>query len=153
KEDEALPSYPLPIAENLSSVIRRQGVKEDASRYAAAADRLESEILQGNIGIGAHGDLLFTPMGTTTHLDKYLSSSSVKSLAGLSFWLRHLAHEGDFLIIDEPELNLHPKNQRLVARLLARLARSGIKVMMSTHSDYILRELNNLIMLSRDKDG
>ncbi len=153
KEDEALPSYPLPIAENLSSVIRRQGVKEDTSRYAAEADRLEREILQGNIGIGVHGDLLFTPTGATTQLDKYLSSSSVKSLAGLSFWLRHLAQRGDFLIIDEPELNLHPKNQRLVARLLARLARSGIKVMMSTHSDYILRELNNLIMLSRDKDG
>ena len=58
-----------------------------------------------------------------------------------------------FLIIDEPELNLHPQNQRKVARLLARIVRAGIKVMISTHSDHIVRELNNLIMLSADKDG
>jgi energy-coupling factor transporter ATP-binding protein EcfA2 len=61
--------------------------------------------------------------------------------------------KGEILIIDEPELNLHPHNQRLVARLLARLARSGLKVLISTHSDYIIRELNNLLMLSADEDG
>jgi energy-coupling factor transporter ATP-binding protein EcfA2 len=77
----------------------------------------------------------------------------VKALAGLSFFLRHIAEKNQFLIIDEPELNLHPDNQRKVARVLARIVRSGIKVLISTHSDYIIRELNNLIMLSADKDG
>src|SRR5262249_53765555 len=90
---------------------------------------------------------------TTERLDMNVSSSSVKALAGLSLYLRRLAQNGDFLIIDEPELNLHPHNQRQVARLLARLARSGIKVLISTHSDYVVRELNNLSMLSRDKSG
>ena len=31
--------------------------------------------------------------------------------------------------------------------------RAGVKVLISTHSDYLIRELNNLIMLSADKDG
>ena len=53
-------------------------------------------------------------------------------------------------MIDEPELNLHPQNQRLVARLLARLVNAGIKVFVTTHSDYLVKELNTLIMLSRD---
>lgn len=52
-------------------------------------------------------------------------------------------------MIDEPELNLHPANQRAVARLLARLVNAGIRVVCSTHSDYIVREINSLIMLSR----
>ena len=74
-------------------------------------------------------------------------SSSVRALADLWFYLRYYAQEGDLLIIDEPELNLHPKNQRFMARLLAMISRSGINVLITTHSEYILRELNYLIHL------
>ena len=52
-------------------------------------------------------------------------------------------------MIDEPELNLHPANQRLMARLIARLVNSDLRVIASTHSDYLVREINSLIMLSR----
>ena len=54
-------------------------------------------------------------------------------------------------MVDEPELNLHPENQRRVARLFARLVNLGIKVFITTHSDYIVKELNTLIMLNHDK--
>ena len=54
-------------------------------------------------------------------------------------------------MIDEPELNLHPDNQRRIARLLARLVNLGIKVFITTHSSYIIKELNTLIMLNRDE--
>jgi energy-coupling factor transporter ATP-binding protein EcfA2 len=50
-------------------------------------------------------------------------------------------------MIDEPELNLHPDNQRRLARLLARLVRAGHRIIVSTHSDYLVREINNLILL------
>ncbi len=50
-------------------------------------------------------------------------------------------------MIDEPELNIHPANQRQIARLLARLVNAGMSVVISTHSDYIVREFNSLIML------
>lgn len=56
-------------------------------------------------------------------------------------------------MIDEPELNLHPDNQRLIARLLARLVNRGMKVVISTHSDYIVREINNMIMLGNEFPG
>ena len=55
-------------------------------------------------------------------------------------------------MIDEPELNLHPKNQILVARLLVLLVNAGIKVFITTHSDYIVRELSNCIMLHNLSD-
>ena len=48
-------------------------------------------------------------------------------------------------------MNLHPENQRRVVRLFARLANLGIKVFITTHSDYIVKELNTLIMLNQDK--
>jgi hypothetical protein len=46
---------------------------------------------------------------------------------------------------------LHPENQCRIARLLARLVNAGIKVFITTHSDYIVKELNTLIMLNGDK--
>ena len=80
----------------------------------------------------------------------YMASSAVKSMLELYFYIISIAKKGDILIIDEPELNLHPANQRKLARFLARLVKVGIKVFITTHSDYLIKELNNLIMLSDD---
>lgn len=79
------------------------------------------------------------------------SSSAVRSLLDIGFYLKHIARKNDLLIIDEPELNLHPENQRRIARLLAKLVNCGIKVFITTHSDYIIKELNTLIMLNSEK--
>ena len=38
-----------------------------------------------------------------------------------------------------------------MARLFARLVNLGIRVFATTHSDYIVKELNTLIMLNQDK--
>lgn len=78
----------------------------------------------------------------------YLASSAIKSLFLIDLYINCLAEKRGLLIIDEPELNLHPDNQRKMAGLLARLVNAGIKVMISTHSDYLIREINNRIMLS-----
>lgn len=51
-------------------------------------------------------------------------------------------------MIDEPELNLHPASQILLARLLVLLSNVGIKIFITTHSDYIVRELSNCVILN-----
>ena len=56
-------------------------------------------------------------------------------------------------MIDKPELALHPQNQRKIARLLARLVHAGLKIVITTHSDYMVKEFNSLIMLSQDQEG
>lgn len=145
--------YSMPIRDGLRVVDDLAILRKITSPLAPLADRLEQNIMQGTIQITEDGEMGFHPEGGSSGMSMSLASSSVKALSSLSFYLRHLAQVGDFLIIDEPELNLHPDNQRRVAKLLVRLARSGIKVMISTHSDYILREINNAIMLSADKGG
>ena len=71
-------------------------------------------------------------------------------MPGLYFYLKHSAKKGDILIIDEPESYLSPSNQILMARLLALCVNNGVKVLITTHSDYIVKEINNLIMLHQD---
>ena len=69
----------------------------------------------------------------------------------VGFYLRHCAQKGDLFIIDEPELNLHPENQCRLARLFACLVNAGLKVFITTHSDYIVKEINTLLMLKQRK--
>lgn len=92
----------------------------------------------------------FTEDNKPQEIPLYSASSTVKSLMNLYFYLKHLAKPGDILTIDEPELNLHPENQRKLAKLFTRLTKCGLKLLMTTHSDYLIKELNNLIILKNE---
>lgn len=80
----------------------------------------------------------------------YLASSSARGLSGIYFYLKHIAQTNQMLIIEEPEAYLDAENQIKMARVLARCVNAGIRVLITTHSDYMLKEFNNLIMLSAD---
>jgi hypothetical protein len=49
------------------------------------------------------------------------------------------------LIIDEPEMSLHPEGQAKLLEALAMLANLGVRVLLTTHSPYFMAHLNNLI--------
>ena len=80
----------------------------------------------------------------------HTASSSARGLSDLYFFLRHKAQKKQLLIIDEPESHLDTANQIQFARLLARAVHAGLKVLITTHSDYIVKEVNNLLMLGQD---
>ena len=148
------PPYPLSIEENVDFI--RQ--LEDIAKRKSFLAREHPEVLQdfadiigGEFTITQHNQLYYTPKGTRLKLTMVESSSAVRSLLDIGFYLRHIVQKGELLMVDEPESNLHPTNQRRVARLFARLVNLGVKVFITTHSDYIIKELNTLIMLNHDK--
>jgi predicted ATPase len=103
----------------------------------------------GRFEIRSHGIVHFIPSNTDIRLELSEASSSVRSLFILWSWLKAQASPGNMLLIDEPEMNLHPRSQRRLARLVARLIHAGLKVFITTHSDYLVKELNTLIMLAQ----
>lgn len=51
---------------------------------------------------------------------------------------KRLLKEGDYLIVDEPAVFLHPQAQTEFRKELERLSYKGIKIYMSTHSPYMI---------------
>jgi len=46
--------------------------------------------------------------------------------------------EGDLLLIENPEVHLHPAGQAMMGHFLAQVAAAGIQVLIETHSDHVL---------------
>jgi len=147
-----LKRYSLPIRDNIRVAEDLSNLQRNRSDYYFLSELIEEKILKGKVNISSGGDMQFKPANSQIkELDIHLSGSMVKSLSSLVFYFRRLANKGDFVIIDEPELNLHPDNQIIMARILARIVNAGFKVLISTHSDYIIKELNNLVRLDSKK--
>jgi energy-coupling factor transporter ATP-binding protein EcfA2 len=146
--------YPWPIRDSLKTANDLANLSKEKGPFAPLADEIESAVLGGEVVVSETGEMLYAPHGAAgSRLQMHLTASVVKSLSSLVFYFRYLARRGDFIIIDEPELNLHPDNQRKITRLLAKAVHLGFKVMISTHSDYVIRELNHLVMLSKLPEG
>ncbi|MBE7660182.1 AAA family ATPase [Tenacibaculum finnmarkense] len=147
--------YPQPIRDCLKVADDLDTIKKANSIFYDFALEIETELLDGKVIIGKEGNVQFLSNKTSKNktLSFHQSSSIVKTLAGLIIYLKHTAQKNDLVIIDEPELNLHPDNQIKLTRILARLINKGLNLVVSTHSDYILREINNLIMLSSSNDA
>lgn len=145
--------YALPVKTNVDFTRNLESlVKNDSFIKEQHEDILEDfkDIIGGNYRVTKDDELCFVPRNTSLKLTMDESSSAVRSLLDIGFYLRHVAEPGDLLMIDEPELNLHPGKQRRVARLLSRLVNIGIRVYVTTHSDYFIKELNTLIMLNQE---
>lgn len=140
--------YPFAIRSSLKIANDLENVQKTDSPFAKIADLIEKNLLLGEVSMTKNGDVEFHAQGMTPskRLPFHLSSSIVKTMASLVIYLRHIAKVGDTLIIDEPEMNFHPDVQVLLAQIFSILTNKKLRVIVSTHSDYIIREINNLIM-------
>lgn len=147
--------YALPVRRNVQFVNQLPDPNsEDGELFKQHPDLLKKfeMIVGGSYSTNKEGITVFQPHGTKLKLGLGEVSSSVRSLLIVWYWLKHVAREGEMLVLDEPELNLHPANQRRLARFIAALINHGVKVFLTTHSDYIVKELNTLIMLNQPSE-
>lgn len=61
------------------------------------------------------------------------------------------AVEDDILLIENPEVHLHPAGQALMGRFLADVARAGVQVMVESHSDHVLNGIRRSVKTGRLK--
>ncbi|MDR0615334.1 MAG: ATP-binding protein [Synergistaceae bacterium] len=150
-----LPSnYPLSTRDNLKSLLRFKQIRTDhLSPVAMEHPKILTDfadIIGGEYIIDSMMGVRFKPASADISLSITESSSSVRSLLLTGLYIKHIANFGNLLIVDKPEMNLHPNNQRRIARLFARLANAGVRVLITTHSDYILKEFDALVLLKQN---
>jgi len=153
RKQSGFKGYSFPIEKELAFVFRLSTfLKSDSKEQGATGDIVS---FFEDIASGAYvsdensgNSICYSPQGSGIKLTMSASSSSVRTLSELYFYLKYKANFGQTLMVDEPELNLHPAAQRKMARLFCRLVNSGIKVFVTTHSDYLIREINALTSMS-----
>ena len=138
------------IADFLEQIIQYEARREPSRKITRVAAQLETELLEGKIQVKrstpeAYPEFVYRPEQSREALRMSHSAAMVSELAPLVLFLRGIIKQGDLLIIEEPESHLHPDLQTKIAHILARLVRAGVRVLITTHSNYLLQQIGNLI--------
>ena len=144
------------LTDFLEELIRmgdRTGSKRGRRINGRIASRLEEAVLGGAVRVESsetnYPQFLYRPQGWTSDLALMRSSSMVSELAPLVLYLRHVVGRGDVLVIEEPESHLHPAMQVEVIQWVARIVRAGVRVILTTHSEWVVDGLANIVQASR----
>ena len=165
KSPITLPSLTQPVADYF---LHLAGLHTTASANPVfgVGVALEQELLGGEINVNPQTkQLTFRQQGQPA-LDVAFSSSMVSELAPVVAFLKYLlphtapttveateateaagaAPAHTLLFIEEPEAHLHPEVQVKLLTLFARLTRHHVKVVMTSHSNYMFNQLSNLLL-------
>ena len=118
--------------------------------FADMAREAEKKIIRGEIFAKTAPESDYGPPNIYYKSDGYQfplhrAASSAKDLASFFLYLKYFAEVGDLVILEEPEINLHPTAQIHLARFIARLINKGLYVMASTHSPYFLEQISHCV--------
>lgn len=69
------------------------------------------------------------------------AGSMIKEIGPLYLVIREVLDNHDFFIVEEPESHLHPTAQRDLINIMIAMAMGGVQLLLTTHSDILLRTL------------
>jgi predicted ATPase len=140
------------IEEFILFMERAKKLKVTSNNYIKFAERF-SYVLGGRISV-ENDQLYFVPSKKPIKIPFHLTSSLVKSLTPFQLYLEKVASGYDLLVMDEPEMNLHPKAQLQLLEALVAIA-NGLKkedrncVLITTHTPYFLEYLEVMLEAHR----
>jgi predicted ATPase len=108
-------------------------------------------IIKGDIVIDEPGSFVFSRQNKKFRIENI--ATGIKSFAIILLLLKNgWLTTNTLLVIDEPEVHLHPKWQVEYCRIISLLVRKGITVIVATHSPYIVQGLIKMTDLYEIKD-
>ena len=153
------PAAHTPMLSGVLADFLQQLIALDHPRYQRSssqrdfAAQIEKDILGGSVNFNRselidYPQFTYQPEGWKDNLPLMNTSAMVSELAPVVLYLRHIIEPDNLLIIEEPEAHLHPAMQAAFARQLASIVQAGIRVIVTTHSEWVLDQLANLVRLS-----
>ncbi|MDE0127671.1 MAG: AAA family ATPase [Bryobacterales bacterium] len=147
---EEIPTFAGPLADFMERLLLFNHRTEGHGILQEIADLLEQETLGGKIirrsGVSkVYPEFIYQPSHIESDIRLSRSSSMVSELAPIVLFLRGVFSLDSTVVIEEPEAHLHPAAQARLAYTLARMVRAGLKLVVTTHSDWLLKAISNLI--------
>lgn len=134
--------------DRLQELLRRERREDQLTFEEYSQDRENSRIVREILAEVVEGRIVREGSRLRFYDDRLRSNIDFSNLAsGLKTFViiqtlieNGVLNEGSLLIIDEPEVNLHPEWQLKFAEVLVLLYREmGIRMLLNTHSPYFLR--------------
>lgn len=102
-----------------------------------------NKIVEGNFSYDENGDITYENKVTKSKLELANLATGLKTFVIIKKLVENgTIDENTVLIIDEPEVHLHPEWQLKLAEILVNLNKElNIKILISTHSPYFLRAI------------
>lgn len=124
---------------------------------------IEKDVLKGEVLFNKETKkIVFSPSEIDVELDLSFTSSMISEIAPIVAYLKYIITnevEGAYMIhetrgrkpfnvlfIEEPEAHLHPTIQVKLTELFCKLISSNIKIIITSHSNYMFNKLSNLIL-------
>ena len=146
-----VPTFSGIVADFMQQLILYKEPEAPDEGITQLAETIESDVLAGRILMkpspSGYPEFLYRPHEIGEEVRLTRAASMVSELAPVVLFLRGGIRAGDMLIIEEPEAHLHPGAQTNIALILAGLVRAGVRVVVTTHSDWLLKEIANLIRI------
>lgn len=116
---------------------------------------LENDIIDGKVDVDEEtGSIYYQPNHVYNSgqsvFPMHLCSSVITELTPLILFLKYYGYYKN-IIMEEPEISLHPYLQQQLTRAFIKLVNSGKNVLITTHSDTIVQHINNMIKLNANE--
>ena len=144
--------FQKPIIDFINSLIDLSYNYEESEDFKEIIEIFENNIFKGKINLNKETNAMYyQPNNSNLKIPMYLCSAVITEAAPLYLFLKYKKIVTDFFI-EEPELSLHLKLQKQIARVLINLVNKKSNIVISTHSDTILEHINNMAVLHSMKD-
>ncbi len=160
-----LPGISEPISDyfiSLTEINTSNYFKLQQSEFALIAKEIETEILRGEVRFDNNKKaLLYRPINMDIDLEMTSVSSMVSEMSPIVAFLKYIIARNSMkqwpvnrkskpiIFIEEPEAHLHPENQIKLIQVFAKLINYNVKLIVTSHSNYIFNKLNNLVLAKK----
>lgn len=143
--DDILTGIPQHFYDLVEALDTQVKITEKNQNDRTIYEAIEQEI-GGELGVSDLGDIYFEEHKTGQRFDMHSTASGIINIGLIALLLkRHVLTKGSILFIDEPELNLHPRWQKVMMETLYRMSKSGIYVVIASHSIDMMKTLETIM--------
>lgn len=135
-------------SEFLNDMVGLNRIKPRPDTTSETVLKLFRTILEGEVN-KEETTYIYTTNGTSMPVSA--AAASIREIAPLQILAKKQDVSKCAILVEEPEAHLHPLKQRMMADIIGALSHNGAIMQITTHSDYFLRRLNELIMFAKAK--